>query len=274
MCWENIGNMSNLPTNDAEFNLQQVLLLMNHLTQWLVRSGVGYMEFSAALKPIFYQQALTELERLDQKTTVSAISLLAGLHRKDVSAYKETSAAGKPLTEATVAEPISVPARVIGLWIAEDCPPRLPFSDSEQPSFEFLVKKISSERHPRSVLNELIRLGIVDEDLGEVVLKKGSFIPDQLHQESRKLLSHNLQSHFEAGLHNLFETDQITHLEEAVRADELTAESVQLLTQYSIELWEDYSKQLMEYAVKCCAVDEGKAEAIHTFCLGIYQNDT
>ena len=266
--------MSNLPTNDAEFNLQQVLLLMNDLTEWLIRSGVGYMEFSAALKPLFYQQAIKELQRLDQKTTVSAISLLAGLHRKDVSAYKEISAAGKPLTEASVAEPISVPARVVGLWIAEDYPQRLPFSDPDQPSFELLVKRISSERHPRSVLNELIRLGIVDEDSGEIKLKKGSFIPDHSHQESRKLLSQNLHSHLQAGLHNLFQTDQVTHLEEAVRADELTAESVQILTQYSIELWEKYSKQMMEHALKRCALDENKAQAEHTFCLGIYQNDT
>ena len=53
--------MTKLPTNDAEFNLKQVLVLMNYLSQWLIRSGVGYTEFSAALKPIFYQQALQEL---------------------------------------------------------------------------------------------------------------------------------------------------------------------------------------------------------------------
>ncbi len=86
--------MTKLPTNDAEFNLKQVLALMDYLSQWLIRSGVGYTEFSAALKPIFYQQALQELERIDQKPTISAISLLSGLHRKDVSAYKETKLGG------------------------------------------------------------------------------------------------------------------------------------------------------------------------------------
>ena len=59
--------MSSSPTNDTEFNLQQVLLLMNHLTKWLIRSGVGYTEFSAALKPIFYLQAVNELETLEKK---------------------------------------------------------------------------------------------------------------------------------------------------------------------------------------------------------------
>lgn len=265
--------MSNLPSNDAEFHLKQVLLLMNQLTQWLVHSGVGYMEFSAALKPVFYQQAIAELERIDQKQTVSAISLLAGLHRKDVSAYKEMTLQGKPLAEASVAEPMSVPARVVGLWIAEDLPRQLVFSHSEQISFEYLVKKISTERHPRSVLNELVRLGVVEESEDSVNLKKGGFIPEQI-QASVQLLTLHLQSHMHAGLHNIFNRNGITHLEEAVRVDELTAESVQVLKDYSVELWDEYSKKLMQLALERCDLDQDKPDALYEFCLGVYQDNT
>lgn len=111
--------MTTLQTNNAELNQKQVLMLMEYLTQWLIRSGVGYNDFVTALKPVFYQQALTELERIEQKPTDSAVSLLSGLHRKDVNAFKKAMQAGQPLTEAKVAEPVSVPARVIGLWLAE-----------------------------------------------------------------------------------------------------------------------------------------------------------
>ncbi len=79
----------------------------------------GVYQFTAALKPVFFQQAVHELERIDQKPTISAISLLSGLHRKDVTAYKEVISEGKDLTEATTSEPISVPSRVMGLWLAE-----------------------------------------------------------------------------------------------------------------------------------------------------------
>ncbi len=145
--------MNKLPLNDAQFNLQQVLLLMNYLTEWLIRSGVGYTEFTAALKPIFYEQALQELQRIEQKPTISAISLLSGLHRKDVTAYKQTVEEGKALTEAAIAEPISVPSRVIGLWLAEGWKESLAFYSETENSFEHLVKRVSTERHPRSVLN-------------------------------------------------------------------------------------------------------------------------
>lgn len=264
--------MSKLPLSDAEFNLQQVLQLMNGLSQWLIRSGVGYSEFCAALKPVFYQQALIELDRIEQKKTISAISLLSGLHRKDVTAFKEALEQGKSLSAAPVAEPLSVPARVVGVWLAEQWPQQLIYSADEQGySFENLVRKISTERHPRSIFNELARLGIVEEQDDHIVLLRTSFIPDIEHQDSRKILSQNLQSHIQAGLYNLFSGMHDSRLEEAIRVDELSPESVQFLKTISIEKWEQLSQEIMQLAVDRCQQDSGKEEAKHAFCLGVYQ---
>lgn len=266
-------SMTTLPTNDAEFNLKQVLGLMDYLSQWLIRSGVGYTEFTAALKPVFYMQALAELERIDQKPTISAISLLSGLHRKDVTAFKQTEQVGQPLHEAQISEPVSVPSRVIGLWLVEGWGDQLPFYSEHGNSFEMLVKRVSTERHPRSVLNELIRLGIVVEQDEHILLQKGQFIPDASLQEARKILSDNVQSHLAAGLHNVLQQDQHNYLEQAIYADELTQESIQLLQNYSLELWQEYSIKLLKLASERCALDEGKAEATKAFRFGVYQHD-
>ena len=265
--------MSNLTCNDAEFNLQQVLLLMNLLTKWLVHSGVGYMEFTAALKPIFYQQAVNELLENEKKLTVSSISLMSGLHRKDVTAYKDIVELGKPLCDAKVAEPMSVPARVVGLWLAESWPSSIAFSDSTQISFESLVKRVSTERHPRAVLNELLRLGIVEENNHQISLKKGSYIPDAL-QDSIQMLTLHLQQHMQAGLHNVFNSAGTTYLEEAVRVDEITQESVDVLKDFSLQFWAEYSQKLMELALQRSEIDQGKADANHEFYFGAYQHDT
>jgi hypothetical protein len=48
---------------------------MQHIARWLIHSGVGYTDFVAALKPIFYEQAMAELERIQQNKTDSAVSL-------------------------------------------------------------------------------------------------------------------------------------------------------------------------------------------------------
>lgn len=259
--------------SESEFNLEQVLELMEHLSYWLIRSGVGYTEFTAALKPIFFKQALRELERIEQKPTDSSLGLLSGLHRKDVNAFRQVMQAGKSLSVAKVSEPVSVVARVVGLWLAEGWANQIPFVSDQQTSFESLVKRISSEKHPRSILKELERLGVVREENGMVVLENRSFLPNSSQQEAKKILSKNVSAHLAAGLHNIYETDQNTYLEQAIFADELSAESIEILHHQSLELWEELSIRLLKLAVERCAIDEGQPEAKYIFRFGVYQND-
>ena len=40
-----------LPYHIAELTLEHALTIMQELTHWLVQSGIGYTEFSAALRP-------------------------------------------------------------------------------------------------------------------------------------------------------------------------------------------------------------------------------
>src|SRR5690606_15309545 len=160
--------MNNLPTNDADFNLQQVLQMMNHLSKWLIRSGVGYTDFTNALKPIFYQQALQEIKRIEGKPTISAISLLSGLHRKDVTTFK----AQLREEETSFSNHLSIPARVLNTWIIENWPVEMAFFDIENPSFTVLSQQVSTEMHPRAILNELVRLGIVKQENDWIFLQK------------------------------------------------------------------------------------------------------
>ena len=61
--------------------LDHALVILRPLVAWLLRSGVGYGEFAAALKPVFLDMALAEVARDGAKLTDSALSLLSGLHR-------------------------------------------------------------------------------------------------------------------------------------------------------------------------------------------------
>jgi len=252
-------NAQGVIPQDAETTLDSIYPMMQQIARWLIHSGVGYTDFVAALKPIFYEQALVELERIKQNKTDSAVSLLSGLHRKDVSAFRQQ--ANQTATE-TPNFAISVPARVIARWIALDLPHQIPVSGEEN-SFEALVKHISTEKHPRSILFELQRLGVVVQIDQEVVLQQHSFTPDNQMQESKALFSANLSSE-----------KPFTHLEQAVHAEKLTAQSVEALRQLSIELWQDMAKQLLNAAIQHCDQDQEKDDAHYQFRFGVYQYDT
>lgn len=255
---------------DAETTLDSIYPMMQQVARWLIHSGVGYTDFVAALKPIFYEQALAELERIQQNKTDSAVSLLSGLHRKDVSAFRQQA---NQVSTETPNFAISVPARVIARWIALDLPHQISVSGEEN-SFEALVKHISTEKHPRSILFELQRLGVVVQTDQTVVLQQHSFTPDNQMQESKALFSANLSDHLAAGIDNFISEKPFTHLEQAVHAEKLTAQSVDALRQLSIELWQDMAKQLLNAAIQHCDQDQEKDDAHYQFRFGVYQYDT
>ncbi|ENX40586.1 DUF6502 family protein [Acinetobacter courvalinii] len=262
-------NTQGIIAQQAETTLESIFPMMQHIARWLIHSGVGYTDFVAALKPIFYQQALAELDRIQQNKTDSAVSLLSGLHRKDVSAFRQQA------TQNSSEAPnfaISVPARVIARWIALDLPHQIPVS-GETDSFEALVKHISTEKHPRSILFELQRLGVVEQQDQQVVLQQNSFTPDNQMQESKALFSANLTDHLAAGIDNFISEKPFTHLEQAVHAEKLTAQSVEALRQLSLDLWQDMAKQLLNAAIHYCEHDQNQADATYQFRFGVYQYD-
>ena len=145
--------------SSPDSTLPEALAISQPLVTWLLRSGVGYGEFAAALKPLFLAQAQQELERTGQKVTDSALSLLSGLHRKDVRALRAQALSDwqSALSQRNEWGKPSLANQVLTRWLAEEVwPDVLPLSGPE-PSFEALVKSVSSDVHSRSVLQELQR---------------------------------------------------------------------------------------------------------------------
>ncbi|MDC4538474.1 DUF6502 family protein [Acinetobacter baumannii] len=254
--------------HDAETTLEHVISIMPTLVHWLIKAGVGYNEFSTALKVVFYNEAIKELDTIKQKKTDSAVSLLSGLGRRDVRSFCQVYGEYRLIDQFSQQLPISVPARVVGLWIGQKLPLQLPFQGKEL-SFESLVKQVSSEKHPKSILLELKRLGVVKEEGEQIILQNSSFTPDPEVDESKQLFVQNISDHLAAGICNL--TQKTNFLEQAVFADELSPESIEKLTKLSTDMWNLMSKAIISSAIEYCKNDEGSAEANKHFRLGIFQ---
>ena len=255
-----------MDTNSSDPSLDslmpEALAIIEPLVPWLVRSGIGHSEFAAALKPVFLAQAQAELERQSQKTTDSAVSLLSGLHRKDVRTFRETasdtlaqvqadgSAWGKPSAANQVA------TRWLSLDNAADA---LPLS-GEANSFDTLARSVSKDVHPRTVLQQLLRPGMVREEDGRVYLLRDAFVPDASHKEARELFAGAVADHLQAGVHNLSSQPADGQaprkfLEQSVFADGLSPESVQQLNLLANDLWSYVLRKVVEAATPLCEQD-------------------
>lgn len=233
--------------------LPLALAIMRPLVTWLVRTGIGYGEFCAALKALFLECAQEEQARRNGKATDSALSLLSGLHRKDVrelQARQHLSAPAAPLShKATPAN------QVLTRWLAEGLPDTLPVQ-GPAPSFEALARTVSKDIHPRSVMLELQRLGLVAEHGDQATVLAAAFVPDARHQEARQLLAASVADHLSAGVHNLTAGDGKTFMEQSVFADGLSESSARALGQLANRLWKQAMSAMVKAAVPLCEKDE------------------
>jgi hypothetical protein len=250
--------------------LAETLAIVEPLVTWLVRSGVGHAQFAAALKPLFLDASRRELDRQDARTTDSALSLLSGLHRKDVRAAREqaqdTSASlegrrtrwGRP----------SLASQVLSRWLSQpDLAPSLPLN-GEAPSFEALSRSVSSDFRPRAILQELERLALVRIEDDQVHRLADAFTPDRRGSEARALFAGAAADHLQAGVHNLSGLPG-SFLEQSVFADGLSAASIAALNQLANQIWAQARDQLIEAAVPLCELDRDTPEP-RRFRLGLY----
>ncbi len=267
--------------SDSDLALEQALVMARPLVTWLLRSGVGFGAFTNALKPVFLAQAERELTH--QKISDSAISLLSGLHRKDVRRLRQSGQQSLDAIDArTLAQgKPSAANQVLTRWLTNGWPTTLEISATPQ-SFDALVRTVQSDVHPRAVLDELSRLGLVAQEGTQVRLVKEAFAPAPEQAQAQEMFAANVADHVAAGLQNLRPVppgqkratapnspSPRTFLEQSVFADGLSAESVEVLHQLANALWREALERVVQAAVPLCEQDQNTANP-QRFRLGMF----
>jgi len=262
-----VNEVAQIP--QSRLALQQACAIAQPLATWLLRAGVGHRDFAVALKTVFLQAAQSELERIGGKQTDSALSLLSGLHRKDVRALlpgilipafgSDPQGTGRPTPGQ----------QVVTRWLTEHDGQPLPFG-GPAPSFEALAVAVSQDIRPRSLLLELVRLGVAEDGGAEVRLVRQAFIPDSTHGDAARMVAGSTADHLAAAIQNLTGTDGKTHLEQSVFADGLSPESVRELEQLANQLWRHVLRSSVKLAQPLSDADEAKGGGNMRFRLGMY----
>jgi Family of unknown function (DUF6502) len=225
--------------------LEAVLGLLKPLARLLLRHGVGYPAFAAALKPVFIAAAQDELKSEGHALTDSAVSLLSGVHRRDVRNLTRLYTPPDPATTA----PMNMATQVVARWLTQ--PHTLDADGQALPltrtapfgGFDALVTSISTDVRPRAVLDEMLRLGIVQETEAGISLLDAGFAPRQGFAEMAQLLQANTHDHIAAATDNLDKGSNF--LEQSIFVDQITAQSAQRLHAVSAKAWRTAFKTVM-----------------------------
>ncbi len=228
--------------------LEATLKLMKPLARLLLRHGVTYTSFAGAIKQVFVEAARAELSSEKRSLTDSAVSLLSGVHRRDVRQLT------RPPSEADVviAAPMNMAAQVVARWLSL---PQYQDSDGQtlaltrsEPAggFDALVASISTDVRPRAVLDEMLRLGVVEMAEDSIRLLDAGFSPRQGFAEMVQLLQANMHDHLSAATQNLDQGRNF--LEQSIFVDQLTEQSAQRLHAVSAKAWRAAFKTVMQEA--------------------------
>ena len=242
------------------------------LVRLLLASGVDYTRLSAELKPLFIEQARLELARHAQRPTDSAISVLSGVHRKDVRAWREGG------LHLRIAQEVSPPAQLFAHWLADPrlCDPQgrpqaLPRLGPE-PSFEALARSVTQDVHPFTLLGELLRLGLVQIEARDgqdwVVPHSEGFVPAPGSRELVELFGANVADHAASAVANLL--GQGPFMEQSVFASGLTPESARQLGELARNLWMNARRQMIGEASRLYEADRGRVDATRRMRFGSY----
>lgn len=252
--------------------MQALAAVLRPAIRLLLRSGIDYPRLSAELKTLFIEEAVAQIEGSGHATTDSAISSLSGVHRKDVRNWRLTGRA--PAT----ARPVALGARVFARWVSDaayvgaDGKPRALPRTGAAPSFDTLVRAVTHDVHPFTVLQELIRLGIASveiQDGGELVVPaRPDFVPPAGSRETLELLAGNLGDHANAAVSNVLGGPPT--LEQSVFAAGVTAASAERLQALARVLWLRTRSEMIDEATRLYEADRERPEARSRVRFGSY----
>ena len=168
---------------------------------------------------------------------VSRVATATGLTRREVTRLLLATGATAP------ARP-SPATQVFTRWQSDPAlkkhrggPMALPRS-GPAPSFESLARSVTQDVHPRSLLEELLRLGLVSVDSELVTLRADRVTAGGDSERAYRFLAGNVGDHLRAGVANVLAEGAPPHVEQAVFADELSAESMAAFRALAAVQWQ------------------------------------
>lgn len=221
----------------AKFLYSALRRMLRPLVKALISHGVVFPAVVELLREVYVEVARDEFTVEGKQQTLSRINLMTGVTRREIRRLLD-----HPDIVDAPPPALSLGARIMTVWLGDQSyvdkqgePLPLPLTaPNEQPSLDRLVASVSKDVRARAVLDEWLRLGIVEMSGYVVRLKKSAFIPEKGLEEKLYYFGRNLRDHIAAGVHNL-EGNGPPLIDRAVYYDRLSMESLEQLRQLARE---------------------------------------
>ena len=238
----------------------------------LIRSGVTFPVFADLLRALYVEVAARDLLPGERARTDSRISLLTGIHRKELR--RQRLEAGSEDEPAVVTLNSQLVARWLGVHADADGTPLPLPRTGPAPSFEALVTSATRDVRPRAVLDEWVAQGIATLDAdGAVRLQTAGFLPAENLDARLFYFARNLHDHVAAASANILAVGPAPFVDRSVHYDGLGVEAAAALEREARDAATRLLLKVNQAALAIADKDDALAEGVRPtrrVNLGIY----
>ena len=231
-----------------------IIKLMRPLVRILLRNGIPFRTFAELAKRVYVSVASEEFAIEGRKASVSRVSVITGLSRKEISRVRELGEHEKDIS----VQRYNRAARVISGWVSDPKfhdeagdPKELAVGNGEI-SFAQLVRLYSGDVPVRAILDELVRVGSVTRTgKGRVRLLERAYVPHTGEADKIGILGTDVADLMSTIDHNLTDGEKEPMFQRKVSYDNLPVEAMKeirkLSARHAQELLELLNRRMAEH---------------------------
>lgn len=211
-----------------------------------VRNALRLGAVLEALKATYVEVAKEELELQGKPATASAVSAMTGLHRKDAARLLKD---GTPRNKD-----YDLMTRVLGKWqgsskyTTKSGQPRVLSAQGNGSEFFGLVRSLSADLNPYTVLNELIRIGSVERTArGGVRIASRVYVPKGDTEQGMQLLARDMDLLAGAVEENLRGVDKVPNLHITTAYDNIPGSQYAKIRKWLLAEGSAFHKRIRSY---------------------------
>jgi hypothetical protein len=219
--------------------------LLRPAVRFAIRRGIKVRTITEELKGLLLEEAHHELARTHEDVNVSRLSVITGLQRRDIQRLST------PIPDATNKH-LDLMTRVIGTWSTNERfsrgsqPRELSLSGSES-DFAILVRSVSSDLNPSTILFELERLRLVERDGNCVRLLWSAYQISGDVDDAYALLERDLSCLVMGVDHNITRQTQPPNLHISTRFDNVSTEALARIRDWLLHRGAAFHAEIREF---------------------------
>ena len=258
-----------------EISFRALRKIFRLIVKYMIAQGITFPAVTQLLKSLYVEVANKDFPLDERRPTDSRVSMLTGIHRGEVKRLTEDSSAA--IDEVPTA--VSIGAQVVARWISDTkyldsdgnpVPLARHASEGGELSFESLFAAIRRDIRSRPILDEWLRLGVVElDEQDRVWLRTKAFVPHKGSAEKAFYFGQNLQDHIAVSVNNMLGNEP-SQLERSVYYHSLTPASIETLQKLSTDLGMRTIQEINRLALELDRLDSGRPDANQRMNFGLY----